>query len=151
MNIYSLSFSLDSDELLSTMLFMILGIFIASAYTVFIKKFRGEFVLALIEASAFDEASAKSLSDLGMEKGFIRKLTINTNFFFSPDYFTVNGETNKYYVNKDSISRLESKYGNSGITLVQLLITLIAFFAVALVLATIVPEILEHAQYMMKG
>ncbi len=140
---YSLSFSLNGDKLLSTMLFMMLGIFLASAYTVFIKKYRGEFVIALISAEAFDEKSAKSISDLGIKKDFLRKLAITKRFSFSPDYFILEGETPKYYVNKDFIPRLEAKYGNSGITFVHLLITIIAFLAVALILATAVPEFLN--------
>ena len=140
---YALSFSVDSEQLLSTMLFLILGIFIASAYTTFIKKFRGEFVLFLIESEAFDEASAKTLGDFGMEKSFLRKLAINTRFSFSPDYFIVEGEEKKYYVNKEQTSKLEAKYGNAGITIVQLFITLIAFFFVALILSSVIPDFLN--------
>ncbi len=140
---YSLSFSINSEALLSTMLLMMLGIFLASAYTVFIKKYRGEFVLALIAAGAFDEDSAKSIADLKIKQGFLRNLVIKKRFSFSPDYYVIEGEIPKYYVNKEYISRLEAKYGNSNITFVHLLITVIAFLAVALILATAVPEILN--------
>lgn len=143
MSVFSLSYSIDSNDLLSTMLFMMLGIFLASAYTTFIKKFRGEFVLALIETEAFDEASAKSLEELGIKKSFIRSRAINTKFFFSPDYFVLDGEDEKYYIDKENIPRLKAKYGNAEITLVQLFITVIAFLSVALVMATLVPEILN--------
>ncbi len=161
MNIYSLSYTINSDALLSTMFFMILGVFFASSYTIFIKKFRGEFVLSLIDARAFDKSSAKSLSELGLDNGFLRRISINTKFLFSPDYYVVeviediksseNSETKeetkvktlKYYVNEDFIPRLEAKYGNAGITIVQLIITIIAFFAVALILATVVPDFFE--------
>jgi hypothetical protein len=144
---YSLSFSLDKDMLLSTMLLMMLGIIIASAYTIFIKKYLGEFVLALIDAEAFDKESAKSISDLKIKKGFLRNLVIKKRFSFSPDYFIVEGDEKKYYVNKDYISRLRAKYGNSNITFVHLLITIIAFLAVALILATAVPEFLNMFKF----
>jgi DNA-directed RNA polymerase subunit N (RpoN/RPB10) len=144
---YLLSFSINKDELLSTMVFMILGIVLASAYTVFIKKYRGEFVLALIESAAFDEESAKSLDDLGINKGLFRRMAKNTKFFFSPDYYIIDGDPIKYYVNKDSVSKLEAKYGNTGITFVQLLITIIAFFSVALILATVVPDLLNMFKF----
>ncbi len=148
-NIASLSIYSDSEKLGTTVLFLILGVILASAYTAFIKKFRGEFVLALIESEAFDEKSAKSLSELGIKNSFFRKISIETKFFFSPDYFEVisskskDKENVKYYVNEEAADRLKSKYGNSEITFIQLLITLIAILAVALVLATAVPDILS--------
>lgn len=140
---YNNAFSVDSKNLLSTMVLLILGIFIAAAYTTFIKKFKGEFVLSLIRSEAFDEASAKSLSELGIEKNFFKKLVLKNTLSFSPDYFVVKGETEKYFVDREYIQKLEAKYGNTGITIVHLFITLIAFFSVALVLASVIPGILN--------
>ena len=137
----SLSYAISSEVLSSTMFFMILGIFLASAYTMFIKKFRGEFVLALINECAFDKDSAKSLSELGIKKSFLTSLFISKEFSFSPDYYVT--EDGKYYINEEHIERLEAKYGNSGITIVQLIITIIAFFAVALFLAAFVPDVFD--------
>ncbi len=146
----ALSVAVNSEALGSTMVYLILGILFASVYTMLIKRFRGEFVLSLINSKAFDEASAKSISDLGIECNSFRRFIINTKFFFSPDYYVVYGneeaseeKEERYYVNEDSIEKLESKYGNSGITFIQLFITIIAFFAVALVIATVVPDILN--------
>ena len=147
----ALSIAVNSEALGSTMVYLILGILFASGYTMLIKRFRGEFVLSLIDSKAFDEASAKSISDLGIECNSFRRFIIKTKFFFSPDYYVVYGNEEKaseekeerYYVNEDSIEKLESKYSNSGITFIQLFITIIAFFAVALVIATVVPDILN--------
>ncbi len=147
-NIVSLRIHADTEKLGFTVLFLIIGVILASSYTAFIKKFRGEFVLSLIEAEAFDKESAKTLSELGIKNSFFRRISIETKFFFSPDYFSISSdskdeESTRYYVNEEYIERLKAKYGNSEITLIQLIITLIAIFAVALVLVTAVPEILS--------
>ena len=146
----SLSIAVDGDKLTSSMLLMLLGILLASMYIIFIKKFRGEFVLALIEAGAFGEETAKSLSELEIKDSFLRRFFVNTKFAFSPDYFSISASDveeaekgMKYYVNEDDIEKLNAKYGNSGITFIQLLITIIAFFSVALVLVTAIPQILN--------
>ena len=132
--------SVNSKNFTATMLFMLLGIFFAYIYTSFIKKFRGQFVLALIDSCAFSKESAKSLSELGIKNDFLSKLSIKTSFYFTNDYFFFEAleDTNsespkkgmKYYINEDDVDRLKAKYGNSGITIIQLIITIIAFLAV---------------------
>jgi hypothetical protein len=104
---------------------------------------RGEFVMALIDAGAFDEESSKTPSELGIKMGTFRKMFLKKSSAFSPDFFIVNGDTPRYYVKEDSIDKLTSKYGNSGITIIQLFLTLVAFLAIALVMVTAVPEILN--------
>ena len=141
----SFAITVDGNDLGRIMFLMILGIFFAAAYTIFIKKLRGEFVLALIDSEAFDETSAKTLSELKIKPSKMRNFLINKNFFFVPDYHIVASENSepKYFVDENNLKKLESKYANSGITFVQLLVTIIAFFAVALVLAAVVPDILN--------
>ncbi len=145
-NNITLSVTINSEALRSTMGFLILGIFFAAAYTMLIKKFRGEFILALIETQAFCVSTAKTLSELGFESSRLRNFFIEKKFFFTPDYFIVNEgeeEEKRFFVEEKHVERLEAKYGNSGITFVQLLITIIAFFSVALIMATAIPEILN--------
>ncbi len=140
---YALSISVDKENLFYVMICLIIGVMIASIYTLFIKKVRGEFVMALIDAGAFDEETSKTPSELGIKIGKFKKLFLKKSSAFSPDFFVVNGDTPRYYVKEDAIGKLTSKYGNSGITIIQLLLTLIAFFAVTLVMVTAVPEILN--------
>ncbi len=144
-NNIALSVAINSGVLRSTMIYLILGIFFASAYTMLIKRFRGEFILALIEAQAFCDSSAKTISELGIKSSRLGNFFIETKFFFTPDYFIVDEseKEKRYYVDEKYVDRLESKYGNSGITFIQLLITIIAFFAVALVMSTAIPDILN--------
>ncbi len=143
MSTLTLQFSIDDKNFITTMILLMLGILIASLYTIFIKKFRGEFVMALIDAGAFNEETAKSTNELGIKFNGLQKMIIEIKFSFSPDYKVTNENEKKYYVKEDDIPRLTSKYGKSGITLIQLFITIIAFFAVALVMATIIPDILN--------
>jgi hypothetical protein len=140
---YSLAITVDKENLIYVMICLIIGVMFASIYTIFIKKMRGEFVMALIDAGAFDEESSKTPSELGIKMGTFRKMFLKKSSAFSPDFFIVNGDTPRYYVKEDSIDKLTSKYGNSGITIIQLFLTLVAFLAIALVMVTAVPEILN--------
>ncbi len=140
---YSLSISVNKENLFYVMICLIIGVMFASIYTIFIKKIRGEFIMALIDAGAFDEESSKTPSELGIRIGNFRKLFLKKSSAFSPDFFIVNSDTPRYYVKEDSIDKLTSKYGNSGITIIQLFLTLVALFAIALVMVTAVPEILN--------
>jgi hypothetical protein len=140
---YSLAITVDKENLFYIMICLIIGVVFASIYTLFLKKIRGEFVMALIDAGAFDEETSKTPSELGIKVGNFRKLFLKKSSAFSPDFFIVKGDTPKYYVKEESVDKLTSKYGNSGITIIQLFLTLIALFAIALVMVTAVPEILN--------
>lgn len=145
----------DYTEIYSIIWLVFFGICFSAFYAYFTKHFLGGIVRRLVEKSAFDDASAKSLYELGygrlsafvlrrfLKQGGVLRRYISvvfpeenkqTDLLVSTD--TV---TQKYYLVEQTRETATKRYDDKGSSLGALLLTIVVFFALAIVSILVVP------------
>ncbi len=115
------------------------GIILACVYAYYVREVLGKLVRALIENEAFDEETALTPAEMGLN-GTIYRFALRKRSHFRDHVKTV-GKENRCYIDNDSVEKLSKKYGESDTGVTSLLLTLCAFLLVGCIIAAFLPEI----------
>lgn len=151
-----------SETTLASILWPLMAGVILAACVVFLnKKILGSFVKRLLDDKICDEASAKTLRELGFEKNrFLRyalrpESTLRKMVKMAPPAVTEpvdgTGDTEpaatadepRYYIPEDCAYRAEVTYRPDGSSILTVVIAAIVFIAAAVILLSVIPRLIE--------
>ena len=125
---------------------MIAGVILAACLVFFNKQTLGKLVKALFDAKANSPETAKSLKELGLDKHRLLRLALRPDTTLRKVVYAVEqkeGEEIRYYIPEDRAYRAEVTYNPDGSSVMTLLIAAVAFIAVAVILMSVVPDLVK--------
>ncbi len=144
---------------------LFIGFAVASLMAVYNKGLIGGFVKAILSNECFDEASAKTITELGygtdrFVKSALRTNTVLLRFVSRVDAPDENGnpvvpkksrgghdiidfETARFYIPEELKYRAEVRYSRRGTNIISLIVTIIILAAAAFGVLFLVPELLQ--------
>jgi len=125
---------------------LFIGIVIAAVIIVYNKRVLGSLVRALLDANAFSPESALSLADTKCKALPLIRLSLREGSTFRNLVGMVPAESKgneKYFINPDCESKARSMYQNTGSDIIAVIVTLLLFFAVALLTINFLPVLLD--------
>lgn len=158
---------MDFEQLSSAIWVVFLGICCAAFYAYYQRRLLGDLLRALISAGAENEQTAKTLTDIGygsglrhwfasraLRKGSGLRRTVEAVYEESapepknPDELFVKKPAapvpQRYYVPEERRITAEIRYDGEGTTASTLLLTVAAFFVVALITMSLLPWIIRQ-------
>lgn len=141
-------FTGESSAIASVVWPLMLGAFLALIIAHFNKRTVGILVKRLLKEEASSPDSAKSLSELGLnKKRYLNYALRPSSTLRSMVFFTEKDENGveKLYIPDDKAYRAESQYKPDGSSLLTVFVTFFVFIAVGLLLVTFVPDIVGFA------
>jgi len=120
-----------------------IGALIACVYAFYVKYVTGRLINALIEQSAFSEASAKTLAELGLQ-AFPYKFALRKSSYLSKAVISSDTERNRFFVPEKNAEKLLIKYKSDRSTVFALLVTLFLIIFVAVILSWVLPPIIDY-------
>ncbi len=139
---------------------LFIGFLIAIAVSVYHKLVLGSLISALVRGEAFTEDTARSAAELGC-KGPLVRFALRKNSTFRR-VVRMKGDTDatrcdtsfdeaKFYLPEENIRRAENLYGKSGLTLGNVLLSVAAFFVLAIVAFIVIPDLLQMLSNFIAG
>ncbi len=121
------------------------GIMLASLAILYNKRYVGGLIRRLIDAQSFDEAGAKSLSELGYRKFSPIRFSLRKGSTLRKAVFPVgSGDGVKYYVQEEKKDELLFKYDKKGTNIVVLVVCAGILFLVAAAVIKYYPELTKR-------
>ncbi len=119
------------------------GVILAACAVFFCKQTVGKFVKKLFDEKAVSEASARSLSDLGLEKNRFLRLALRRDTTLRKMVLSAeDGTTERYYIPEDKAYRAEVTYNPDGSSVLTIVIAVVAFIALAVILMAVIPDLI---------
>ena len=122
---------------------MLTGVTVAVLYTYYVKAVLGAFVRKLIEIDASTVESAMTLKELGCDKKFLIKFTLQSSKHFKETVHSTETEPPKYYLPVEVREIAVAKYKDDGSTLWQVLLTVLLFIIIILVCTWVLPSVTD--------
>jgi hypothetical protein len=120
---------------------LFVGIVLGSFGIWYSKRVLGTLVKALLAAKADSELTAKSMAELGIKNNVLYKLSLRKNGTYRKIVHIAGSD--KYYIPESMAFRADAVYNKRGTTIVGALVTILSFFIMALLLFTIIPDLLQ--------
>ena len=129
-----------------------IGFIIGIIITVYNRFVLGALIRRLIEKGACSESAAITVSDTGCANPFVRFAlrksgTLRRIVYMVGDTAESRSQdsvaTAKFYIPDENIHRAEVIYGNSGTSLVSILLSVLAFFVVVLLSFFVIPNLIQ--------
>ena len=128
-------------EITTIVWMFVIGISVAMCVSYYNSRFLGRLVRKLLEIDATSPEAALTLDELGLKESPALKTSLRPGTSFSET--VIKTEDGRFYIAPDKVDIAKSKYRGKDITIVFLFLCLVALVAVGLVLAYILPDILE--------
>ncbi len=138
----------DTATLSFVVIGICIGIVIASLITFYQRNIPGGFVRALLRAEALSPETAKTLAELGYGKSPLVKFELRHGTVMKKTVQqTEAGEgidaAARYYIPEDLKYRAEARYQNKGNGPLQLVLTVVLSFGLAILLMKLIPVVLS--------
>ena len=130
-----------------------IGILIAALYAFYQKNVPGAIVRALLREECLSQESAKTLTELKLDKNPLYAFELQHNTFLKRLIVTTeNGEETgelRYFIPEELKYKAEFRYEKKGSGIVSLVLTLVAVVVVSVLLIRIIPSILGVVDHLM--
>lgn len=137
-----------------------IGFLIGIGITVYNRIVVGSLIRRLIERKAFTEGGALTVSEIGCANPFV-KLALRSKGTLRRIVFMVGDteekrikedfETSKFYISDENLHRAEVVYGNSGTSILSVLLSVLAFFIVVLLSFFVIPNLIQMLSNFIAG
>lgn len=126
---------------------LIAGLMIAACIAYLLKRIYGKFVTALLRGESVDEESARSLSELGMDKKRLLRRTLRDGSSLRKVVMKTESAdgTVRYYIPEDKRDRASSLYASDRSTVLTVIVAFILFAVIAILLLMYLPKLIEFA------
>ena len=125
------------------------GLALALIYTFYIKRVQGGLIRRLLAADALTEGSAVGLAALGYKNGVLRRHALREGTPLSA--VVQSTPDGRYFIPAEKVELAEKRYGNEGMSMFVMLISILVLFAVALVCVYVFPELIDWFESMFGG
>ena len=125
------------------------GLALALIYTFYIKRVQGGLIRRLLAADALTEGSAVGLAALGYKNGVLLRHALREGTPLSA--VVQSTPDGRYFIPAEKVELAEKRYGNEGMSMFVMLISILVLFAVALVCVYVFPELIEWFESMFGG
>lgn len=131
---------------------LFIGFMIAIGVTLYNKIVLGTIVRSLIDRQAFCEEDSLTASEVGCNNIFIRFALRRGGSFRrivrmtgDTEYEQVKGDftTARYYIPSENVHRAEMIYGKAGASVFSVLLSILAFLAVAFISFIVIPDLIQ--------
>ena len=122
------------------------GLALALIYTFYIKRVQGGLIRRLLAA---DEGSAVGLAALGYKNGVLLRHALREGTPLSA--VVQSTPDGRYFIPAEKVELAEKRYGNEGMSMFVMLISILVLFAVALVCVYVFPELIDWFESMFGG
>ncbi len=135
------------DSIILIIYCIVIGIIIAFVYSLITKSIYGRLVDALVKASAENEASARSLGELGVKNNPLISLALKRKTVLSSliscDDETADIEKKRFYILPEHKLKLQSIYGREKLSLKSIVITVILLAVLFVVFQYVIPGLFK--------
>ncbi len=139
---------------------LFIGFLIAIAVSVYHKLVLGSLISALVRGEVFTEDTACSAKELGCTSPLVR-FALRKNGTFRR-VVRMKGDTDaarcdnsfdeaKFYLPQENVRRAENLYGKSGLTAGNIILSIVAFLALAIVAFIVIPDLLQMLSNFIAG
>lgn len=125
------------------------GLALALIYTFYIKRVQGGLIRRLLAADALTEGSAVGLAALGYKNGVLLRNALREGTPLSA--VVQSTPDGRYFIPAEKVELAEKRYGNEGMSMFVMLISILVLFAVALVCVYVFPELIDWFESMFGG
>ena len=125
------------------------GLALALIYTFYIKRVQGGLIRRLLAADALTEGSAVGLAALGYKNGVLLRHALREGTPLSA--VVQSTPDGRYFIPAEKVELAEKRYGNEGMSMFVMLISILGLFAVALVCVYVFPELIDWFESMFGG
>ena len=125
------------------------GLALALIYTFYIKRVQGGLIRRLLAADALTEGSAVGLAALGYKNGVLLRHALREGTPLSA--VVQSTPDGRYFIPAEKEELAEKRYGNEGMSMFVMLISILVLFAVALVCVYVFPELIDWFESMFGG
>ena len=125
------------------------GLALALIYTFYIKRVQGGLIRRLLAADALTEGSAVGLAALGYKNGVLLRHALREGTSLSA--VVQSTPDGRYFIPAEKVELAEKRYGNEGMSMFVMLISILVLFAVALVCVYVFPELIDWFESMFGG
>ena len=125
------------------------GLALALIYTFYIKRVQGGLIRPLLAADALTEGSAVGLAALGYKNGVLLRHALREGTPLSA--VVQSTPDGRYFIPAEKVELAEKRYGNEGMSMFVMLISILVLFAVALVCVYVFPELIDWFESMFGG
>ena len=125
------------------------GLALALIYTFYIKRVQGGLIRRLLAADALTEGSAVGLAALGDKNGVLLRHALREGTPLSA--VVQSTPDGRYFIPAEKVELAEKRYGNEGMSMFVMLISILVLFAVALVCVYVFPELIDWLESMFGG
>ena len=125
------------------------GLALALIYTFYIKRVQGGLIRRLLAADALTEGSAVGLAALGYKNGVLLRHALREGTPLSA--VVQSTPDGRYFIPAEKVELAEKRYGNEGMAMFVMLISILVLFAVALVCVYVFPELIDWFESMFGG
>ena len=125
------------------------GLALALIYTFYIKRVQGGLIRRLLAADALTEGSAVGLAALGYKNGVLLRHALREGTPLSA--VVQSTPDGRYFIPAEKVELAEKRYGNVGMSMFVMLISILVLFAVALVCVYVFPELIDWFESMFGG
>ena len=125
------------------------GLALALIYTFYIKRVQGGLIRRLLAADALTEGSAVGLAALGYKNGVLLRHALREGTPLSA--VVQSTPDGRYFIPAEKVELAEKRYGNEGMSMFVMLISILDLFAVALVCVYVFPELIDWFESMFGG
>ena len=120
------------------------GLALALIYTFYIKRVQGGLIRRLLAADALTEGAA-----LGYKNGVLLRHALREGTPLSA--VVQSTPDGRYFIPAEKVELAEKRYGNEGMSMFVMLISILVLFAVALVCVYVFPELIDWFESMFGG
>ena len=125
------------------------GLALALIYTFYIKRVQGGLIRRLLAADALTEGSAVGLAALGYKNGVLLRHALREGTPLSA--VVQSTPDGRYFIPAEKVELAEKRYGNEGMSMFVMLISILVLFAVALVCVYVFPELIDWFESVFGG
>ena len=125
------------------------GLALALIYTFYIKRVQGGLIRRLLAADALTEGSAVGLAALGYKNGVLLRHALREGTPLSA--VVQSTPDGRYFIPAEKVELAEKRYGNEGMSMFVMVISILVLFAVALVCVYVFPELIDWFESMFGG
>ena len=125
------------------------GLALALIYTFYIKRVQGGLIRRLLAADALPEGAAVGLAALGYKNGVLLRHALREGTPLSA--VVQSTPDGRYFIPAEKVELAEKRYGNEGMSMFVMLISILVLFAVALVCVYVFPELIDWFESMFGG
>ena len=125
------------------------GLALALIYTFYIKRVQGGLIRRLLAGDALSQGSAVGVAGHGFKKRVLLRHPLGEG---SPLSSVVQSTPDgRYFIPAEKVELAEKRYGNEGMSMFVMLISILVLFAVALVCVYVFPELIDWFESMFGG